>query len=412
MLLCNARSLLPKVDELTVVAEQTGSSVLGITESWLRPDIPDSVVDLNGFVLHRKDRTGGGDGGACAYVRSSIPHSRLVDLEDDSFECLWLRIRPDRLPRGVNSIITGVLYNPPPGTIRCKPDTEVISYLCKSIQSAEMKYPLSGVILMGDTNQLKHQPLCTRCRLKQVVKSPTRGQNQLDSIFTNLTKFYNEQPQHHPPLGQSDHQLLTLPGRPWPKDPVFVHRRRKCTPEAMRALGLALNLVDFTPVEETANVDQKVERFYSIVCPLLDKTVPLKKGKVTSQDKPWITPHIKRLIAERQKTYMSGNTGAYQKLRNKVQRCLKSAKKLYYQREVEELKHTDSNKWFSMVKSLIGVSAPRGRTPQSSATEEKDMCESLSEHFSSVWANVQRSIPDVADVASQLSDGFLPELSI
>ncbi|CAH1255574.1 Hypp1563 [Branchiostoma lanceolatum] len=412
LLLSNARSLLPKIDELAVVAEQTGASVLGITETWLRPDIPDNVINLNGFIVHRKDRTAGIGGGVCAYVRSSVPHSRLADLEDDSFECLWLRIRPDRLPRGVNNLITGVLYNPPPGTPRHKPDREVISYLCQSVQSAEAKYPLSGVILMGDTNQLKYKPLCTRCGLKQVVKLPTRGQNQLDSIFTNLTKFYKEQPQHYPPLGQSDHQLLILPGNPWLKEPVHVNRCRTRTPAAMRSLGLALNLADFTPVEEAPHPGHKVELFYSIVCPILDKTVPLKKGNVTSQDKKWMTPRIKRLIAERQKTFLSGNTVAYRKLRNKVQRCLKSAKRLYYQKEVEHLKNTDSNKWYSMVKSLIGASVPRGGNPETSTSEEEGMCESLSEHFSSVWSKVQRVIPDVADVADQLSDATIPELSI
>ncbi|CAH1239029.1 Hypp5693 [Branchiostoma lanceolatum] len=297
-------------------------------------------------------------------------------MEDDSFECLWLRLRPDRLPRGANSIIVGVLYNPPPGTLRYKPDREVISYLCKS---AEVKYPLSGVILMGDTNQLKYQPLCTRCGLKQVVKSPTRGQNQLDSIFTNLTKFYKDLPQHHPPLGQSDHQLLVLPGTPVAKGvsasppPQETHT---CCDEVSwtRTEPRRLKTCGGSP---TPHADQKVKRFYSIVRPFLDKTVPLKKGNVTSRDKKWITPRIKQ-----------------------------RGRKLSYQKEVKHLKNTDSGKWFDMVKSLIGASTPRGRTLQSSASEKKDMCESLSEHFSSVWSNVHRVIPDVTDVADQLSDGY------
>ncbi|KAI8488228.1 hypothetical protein Bbelb_340770 [Branchiostoma belcheri] len=305
-------------------------------------------------------------------------------------------------------MIVGIVYNPPPGSLRHKADKDVISYLTASIQSAEAKYPLSGVILLGDTNQLKYKSLCMRAGLKQVVSGPTRGGNQLDSIFTNMTKYYCSKPLHLPPLGSSDHQVLVLPGTPWIKEPVYVYRRRKCTPETMRSLGLALNLTDFSPVESSLHAEQKVDQFYSILRPLLDRLLPYKKGKVTSRDKEWITPRIKGLILERQKAFMSGDTTGYKRLRNKVQQCMKTAKKSFYLKEVDHLKHGDTRKWYGLVKSMMGAPKQRGGSVPTPGID----CESLSEHFASVWSSVTRNTPGISDVSHQLSDGTIPELSI
>ncbi|CAH1277628.1 Hypp9721 [Branchiostoma lanceolatum] len=128
----------------------------------------------------------------------------------------------------------------------------------------------------------------------------------------------------------------------------------------MRRLGLALNLTDFSQVEDSQHAEIKVQTLYSILRPILDRLLPLKKGKVTSQDKAWITPRIKGLIAERQKAFMSGETNGYNKLRNKVQYCLKRAKRSFFKKEVGQMKLGGTH-WFSTVKALIGASKPRGK---------------------------------------------------
>ncbi|XP_066299133.1 uncharacterized protein [Branchiostoma lanceolatum] len=231
------------------------------------------------------------------------------------------------------------------------------------------------------------------------------------SLVLSVNNRFNpnsSKPVHLPPLGSSDHQVLVLPGTPWVKEPVFVHRRRKCTPETVRSLGLALNLADFSPVENTPHAEEKVHQFYSILRPLLDSLLPFKRGKVTSRDKEWITPRIKGLIRERQKAFMSGDTTSFKRLRNKIQHYMKSAKRSFYEKEVDHLKHGDTRKWYSLVKSLMG--APKKR--EGSLPTPGIDCDSLSEHFSSVWSNVTRDIPSTADVSDQLSTGSLPELSI
>ncbi|CAH1264234.1 Hypp2921 [Branchiostoma lanceolatum] len=179
----------------------------------------------------------------------------------------------------------------------------------------------------------------------------------------------------------------------------------------MRRLGLALNLTDFSPVEDAQHAELKVQILYSILCPILDRLLPLKKGKVTSQDKAWITPRIKGLIAERQKAFMSGDTSGYNKLRDKVQYCLKRAKRSFFKKEVAQMKPGGTH-WFSTVKALIGASKPRGNSMPATAADTSAQCESFSKHFASVWSSVHRVIPSPMEVADQLSHRTIPELSI
>ena len=73
---------------------------------------------INGYNLIRRDRRDVIHGGVCMYIKASIPFTILEDLEDESgsLEVLWIKLRPFRLPRGISSIIAGVVYHPPKAT--------------------------------------------------------------------------------------------------------------------------------------------------------------------------------------------------------------------------------------------------------------------------------------------------------
>ena len=71
LMICNLRSLAPKVDELECVMEFNGVDISCITETWLTNEIPDSHVSLKDYVytLFRKDQPSHG-GGLAVYIRS------------------------------------------------------------------------------------------------------------------------------------------------------------------------------------------------------------------------------------------------------------------------------------------------------------------------------------------------------
>ena len=63
----NARSLLPKLDELQVVCEATRPDLICIVETWLDISVLDNEIVLSGYQLFRLDRNRHG-GGVAVYV--------------------------------------------------------------------------------------------------------------------------------------------------------------------------------------------------------------------------------------------------------------------------------------------------------------------------------------------------------
>ena len=52
----NVRSLLKKIDQIRLLNEGSGIDVLTISETWLKPHLKTSLVDLKGYQAFRLDR--------------------------------------------------------------------------------------------------------------------------------------------------------------------------------------------------------------------------------------------------------------------------------------------------------------------------------------------------------------------
>ena len=104
----NARSLLPKIDELTLFSSCRQPSVVAVTESWLKSDIEDGLVSINGYNIFRKDHPSRRRGGICVYLPHGTNAKRWLDLE-----CLRLWLCLTRLPRPLSGIAVCIVYHPP-----------------------------------------------------------------------------------------------------------------------------------------------------------------------------------------------------------------------------------------------------------------------------------------------------------
>ena len=65
----NARSLLPKIDDLLLSVEALNPHIVCVVESWLSDDVDDNEINIPGFQLFRSDRYRHG-GGVLMYVSS------------------------------------------------------------------------------------------------------------------------------------------------------------------------------------------------------------------------------------------------------------------------------------------------------------------------------------------------------
>ena len=110
--------------------------------------------------------------------------------------------------------------------------------------------------------------------LFKLVKTPTRGQNILDLVSTNLHKYYN-QPEILPPIGNSDHNVALI-------SPNNIRHKGKkskvliCdTCRANKQLLLEkLKTVNFNPVLYQASRQQKYGYFDRTLMDIMDETLP------------------------------------------------------------------------------------------------------------------------------------------
>jgi hypothetical protein len=111
-------------------------------------------------------------------------------LENSSFECLWLWLRPEGLPRPLSGIAVCLIYNPPDRSAQELRDLD--EYLIDTTDCLRNIYPDCGIVILGDFNNFDLHNLASNHSLKQVVHLPTRGSAILDLIATNLHNLYEK----------------------------------------------------------------------------------------------------------------------------------------------------------------------------------------------------------------------------
>ena len=112
----NVQSLNNKVDELCArtkfISDYRNASVLCFTETWLKPDTPNTHVEPDGFTVYCGDRTVDsgkelGTGGVCLFVNNRWCNN--VTVKDNKctpiLELLVVSCRPYYLPREIPCII-------------------------------------------------------------------------------------------------------------------------------------------------------------------------------------------------------------------------------------------------------------------------------------------------------------------
>ena len=128
--------------------------------------------------------------------------TRLRYIEDDENEVLWVRLRPQKLPRKYPSIIIACIYHPPKadnGSMR--------EYMITNLDSILRCYPECGIILTGDFNQLRDSFLLVHYGYVQLVNMATRNGAILDKIWSNMSPVYAH-PAVLSEVGSSDHRMV------------------------------------------------------------------------------------------------------------------------------------------------------------------------------------------------------------
>ena len=101
----NTRSLVNKMDETEVILSQTDTQIFIVSETWFHSELHDPDVNIPHYNLFTKSREDKGGGGVAVYVKNDITASPINDIAaPEELECVWVMVRPNRLPREVSAI--------------------------------------------------------------------------------------------------------------------------------------------------------------------------------------------------------------------------------------------------------------------------------------------------------------------
>jgi len=204
-LVANIRGgLTTKLDELQLLFISNDVDICVISETWLHDSINSDILQIADYSLFRLDRRGGQQGGGLAvYVKQGISCSFLSQFTHNELEVLWLLYRPHSMPREVTHLLIGAVYHPPKAN-----NFQMLDYLVASMDEFTRAHPYTGILVLGDFNQLPNSQLKS-IPLQQIVTCPTRGNSIVDKIYTNVKDWY-QTPIILPGVSRSDHEAIYL----------------------------------------------------------------------------------------------------------------------------------------------------------------------------------------------------------
>ena len=367
----NIRSLLAKGKFNTLRAQMTNSKchVITLSETWLNGKIPSSMVDIEGYTLHRQDRvnrTKVRGGGLVVYISKDInvddhKFSRINSCNKDiEIQCVLLDI-----PH-VRQIIIFNIYRPPQGNFKT-----FSTYLLDAITTA---YSLGNtnaeMYLMGDfnidflDNKNQHSKelvqLMKAHGFSHLIKVFTRHGNNptgIDQIFTNSNTISQSGVLD---FNLSDHLAIYCSRKKTknfsPKIEFEGRSYRHYIKEDFQDNLINSNWRDFYSSRDPEICWNIME---GIITREISKMCPLKTFKVFESKDPWITNEILEEIRDKdlainraRKSGKPEDWGLARSERNRVGKMVDSARANFFEEE-ERNSRDDPKRFWRNISSAV-----------------------------------------------------------
>jgi exonuclease III len=332
----NARSLVPKLEDIKHFLTEANIDILAVSETWLNSNISNSDIDINGFNLVRRDRDGRG-GGVCILVNNSIRYCPVNT--SPVIEQVWITIKLQKL-----TIAVGAIYRPP--TINYKLFCDELETTYTLLSSTHDK-----IICFGDLNidlLLSSRPdvaylnsMLNSVGIKQLIAEPTRiidnKASLLDVILVSDTNSISDSGVLHE-YRFSDHETVFCQVQVFNKP----NSARFATIRSYKTFNIErfdndMKLIPWQHIFHIKSVDEKINFINHNILTVLDKHVPLKHVKMTKCHPPWITENMKILISLRnkalakfKKSKLQTHWVYYKSLRNFTTSAIAKEKRSYF----------------------------------------------------------------------------------
>lgn len=393
-----------KVDQIKLMlqSKENNISMLGVSESKLGSEIPDSFIQIQNFQCFRKDKMQG-SGGLIVYVKNEVSCSHRKDLENEHFESMWFEI----FPKSSKSFLVGHFYRNPLSTIAWN---EIFDeQLEKAIQEEK------ELFLLGDFNrdllnpQIKQQWIdyMNSHGVTQHVNEPTRvvpnsSATLIDHIYSNFSD--NIQFVDIPKIGLSDHYPVFMSRKVNSSIPKMMHntiRYRSFKNFNEAKFNEDLESIPWDVIKVFDNVDDALDAWYSLFSDVINKHVPLKQHRVKNVNQPnWLTPEIIDSIKTRDRFKALGDLNQYKIWRNKVVNLIRRSKKSNYENLIEQGSNQPTTIW-----KIFGELGAGKRNSNSACNfqsvkigdYETDNPDDIANAFNDYFINIAESIKEPND---------------
>ena len=333
----NINSLIPKIDELRLIAKNSNPAIIGISESKLDKSILDNEIKIDGYELKRSDRNRQGGGVAC-YIRKDLSFNVREDFSPDLENIFFDLLLPKSKP-----ILVGILYRPPDSS-------GFLRKLNLAISKTE-NFDNQEVFILGDLNinlinskkcnsngTKRYKEFCSLHGLAQLIKEPTRitekSETLLDHIITNSAQKVS---QHGVlSLGVSDHQMIYCT-RKSPKTKSFSHKYIKIRSMKNYSIDLflkKLKLIKFPKYSEFMDINAAYSHFIQVITSIIDEIAPLKEIRIRNNTEEWMDEEVLegigirvKLLSKFKRTKSHIDHVNFKKSRNSVLSLIRKKKK-------------------------------------------------------------------------------------
>lgn len=397
----NVRSLLPKIDELKIIARKSKGAVISITETWLDDSVTISEINIPGYIPLRHDRNRNG-GGVAAYVRDDLAFNPRPDLHSANLELLWFELL---LPKS-KPILVGTCYRPP----------NQKNFLDLLEDNLSKQRSDCDIFVLGDLNicmKNKSSSLCKSYQsilnifgCEQLITTPTRVTHNSSSIIDHVITNCKEKvcQSGSLPLGLSDHDLVYCT-RKIVRGQIGKHntvRVRSLKNYSIEALCTKLVDTNWSRVLNCKDAEESWNAFKDIFTSVIDSMAPIKEVRLKNRTEPWINAEILSKIRLRdeilykfRKLKCNELYRRYCQLRNEVQRLVRCAKSSYLLDKVEEHKNDSRKLWQDL--KLTGYKSKLKNSGNFVLNIDGNNCydsHKLADHFNKFYTSVASSLVD------------------
>ena len=336
----NVNGLLHKMDEISLLLRETKIDILAITETHLHGNISDNEIDIEEYSIIRKDRLNQNNhwGGVLFYYREHLEIHQSTISDEFRMEDLWLEIiiKSQRL-------LVGCVYRPPN-------DKRFLQQFQKMLENITQR---ANVLILGDFNidlskvsnmskdfiQILHS-----VNLSNIITKYTRitdkSKTLIDlAIASDISKVVQSGTYE---IGISDHDLIFATFNMFkPKFPPKLITVRNYREVNTAKVKQNLEFVPWHIVSLFDDVDDSLWCWNHLLKSVISEHVKTRKVKVRSNNKPWMTRDVRKVINERYRILKkarntprhSSEWKNYRRARNTCTNLIRHTKANYWRNE-------------------------------------------------------------------------------